>query len=203
MRVSKQVQAETRDRILAAAQRLFQSVGFDAATTRDVAREAGIAAGTLFNYFPAKESIAVALVTQALEAASAEFPSKRRPSASLEEELFVFVTAGLRKLRPHRKYIHPVLETSFNPLATLSGDTDADFRSGHLGVVHELLQQRGLADRLTPVAAQLYWTLYTGVLAFWGRDTSPRQEDTLALLDQSLHMFTSWLSGPARAVAES
>jgi hypothetical protein len=31
------------------------------------------------------------------------------------------------------------------------------------------------------------------VLAFWTADKSPRQEDTLALLDQSLNMFAAWL----------
>jgi hypothetical protein len=40
----------------------------------------------------------------------------------------------------------------------------------------------------------LYWTLYTGVLAYWSSDASPRQEDTLALLDQSLAMFVGWLT---------
>jgi hypothetical protein len=45
----------------------------------------------------------------------------------------------------------------------------------------------------------LYWTLYTGVLAFWASDASPKQENTLALLDESMTMFTGWLeneSGP-------
>jgi hypothetical protein len=40
---------------------------------------------------------------------------------------------------------------------------------------------------------QLYWTLYGGVLMFWAGDGSPRQEDTLLLLDSSLAMFTGWL----------
>ena len=44
------------------------------------------------------------------------------------------------------------------------------------------------------MALQLYWTLYTGVLAFWAKDTSPKQEDTLALLDESMTMFTDWLA---------
>jgi hypothetical protein len=39
----------------------------------------------------------------------------------------------------------------------------------------------------------MYWTLYTGVLAFWAGDKSPKQEDTLALIDQSLAMFVNWL----------
>ena len=43
------------------------------------------------------------------------------------------------------------------------------------------------------MALQLYWTLYTGVLAFWASDASPKQEDTLALLDESMTMFADWL----------
>ena len=44
----------------------------------------------------------------------------------------------------------------------------------------------------------MYWTLYTGVLAFWAGDKSPKQEDTLALLDQSLAMFVAWLRSDSR-----
>jgi hypothetical protein len=40
---------------------------------------------------------------------------------------------------------------------------------------------------------QMYWTLYLGVLSFWIHDKSPKQEDTLALLDQSTAMFVGWL----------
>ena len=36
----------------------------------------------------------------------------------------------------------------------------------------------------------------SGVLAFWSKDASPKQEDTLALLDQSLAMFVGWLTSP-------
>jgi hypothetical protein len=50
---------------------------------------------------------------------------------------------------------------------------------------------------IPPVAVQVYWSLYTGVLAFWSADTSPRQEDTLALLDQSLNMFAAWMRDSA------
>ena len=31
------------------------------------------------------------------------------------------------------------------------------------------------------------------MLMFWAQDRSPKQEDTLALLDQSLAMFVGWL----------
>ena len=64
MRVTAEVKAETRRRISKAARDRFAKVGFEAATTRDIAAAAGIAAGTLFNYFAAKEAIAVALVAE-------------------------------------------------------------------------------------------------------------------------------------------
>ena len=47
------------------------------------------------------------------------------------------------------------------------------------------------------MAMHLYWTLYLGVLAFWSRDESPNQEETLVILDQSLRLFVSWCAGDA------
>ena len=47
----------------------------------------------------------------------------------------------------------------------------------------ELARQHELDAALTPVALQMYWTLYLGVLSFWTNDKSPKQEDTLALED--------------------
>ncbi len=49
---------------------------------------------------------------------------------------------------------------------------------------------------------RLYWTLHTGILAFWAEDPSPKQEETLALIDDSLNMFGAWLRGQARPAAD-
>ena len=56
-------EAQTRVRILRAAQRLFASKGFDGTTTRDLAQAAGVAEGTLFRHFPNKKSILVDVAT--------------------------------------------------------------------------------------------------------------------------------------------
>jgi AcrR family transcriptional regulator len=47
----------TRDRILEAALKLFSQKGFLGATTREIAREAGVAEVTLFRHFPTKEAL--------------------------------------------------------------------------------------------------------------------------------------------------
>ena len=195
MRVTAQTKAATRQRILDAARRLFAGDGCDT-TTRDIAAAAGIAAGTLFNYFPTKEAIVACLANAAVR----EVLNGRRDApanATLEEELFALVAAGLRKLKPLRKHLPPLLETSLSPLTTKTEREAASLRAEHLEAVAALAGKHGFAD-LSPTALQLYWTLYTGVLVFWANDASPRQEDTLALIDESLNMFIGWLRVSSR-----
>lgn len=196
MRITAVEKQATRERILTAAEGLFRQHSFDAATTRDIARAAGIATGTLFNYFASKEALVAALATEAWRTARDRF-RKSPPPRDLEEALFALIAAELRQLKPLRKFFAPLLETTFSPLATTAAGASADdARREHLELVAELVRAGGCGE-LSPVALQLYWTLYTGVLAFWTNDKSPQQEDTLALLDQSLAMFAGWLrSGP-------
>jgi AcrR family transcriptional regulator len=196
MRVTAEAKRATRRRILEAARDCFSKVGFEDATTRDIAAAAGIAAGTLFNYFPAKEAIAMALVAEALGAARRQFEECPR-GESLEEDLFALIAAELRALRPHRGYLRPVLETALSPMARAEASPEGEaLRVEHLEAVGGLIAGRAPGGPLSPVALSLYWTLYTGVLAFWACDASPHQEDTLAVLDHYLRAFVGSLPRP-------
>ena len=57
-------EAQTRNRILEAARRLFAKQGFDGTTTRDLAQAAGVAEGTLFRHFVNKKAILIEVATQ-------------------------------------------------------------------------------------------------------------------------------------------
>jgi AcrR family transcriptional regulator len=189
MRITNEAKAATRRRILDTARRLFARDGFDGAATRDLAREAGIAAGTLFNYFPTKEAVAMSLAAGALDEARDAYDRKRRGEESLEEDLFAFVAAGLRSLQPLRGCLRPVLEGALSPLAASHAAPEGEsLRTDHLETVGAILARHGQAEP-APVTMHLYWTLFTGVLAFWLGDASSHQEDTLAVLDQALKMF--------------
>jgi AcrR family transcriptional regulator len=193
MRVTAQVQAATREKILAVASDLFAAQGFDATTTRDIARAAGIATGTMFNYFSSKEAIVGSLAAAALADLRADLGPRNGEGASFEEDLFAFVAAGLRKLKPLRKHLPAILGTTLSPVGIKADEESCTLRVSHLEEVVALAHRHGLGE-LSAVAMQIYWSLYTGLLLFWASDTSPRQEDTLALLDHSLEMFASWLS---------
>jgi len=52
----------TVDVILAAAAQVFETHGYAAGTTNRIAKRAGVSIGTLYQYFPSKEALAVALL---------------------------------------------------------------------------------------------------------------------------------------------
>ncbi|MEX2318044.1 MAG: TetR/AcrR family transcriptional regulator [Pirellulales bacterium] len=194
MRITAEEKSATRQRILDAAIQAFRKRGFEATTTRDIATAAGIATGTLFNYFATKEAIVEFLAAEALARARSRFDWEVS-TGGLEESLFAYVAAELRQLKPLRKFITPLLETSLCPLAVARpSDSNHGLRVEHMETVAGLAGKHGFAV-LSAVSLQVYWTLYIGVLAFWAADKSPKQEDTLALLDQSLTMFVAWLRG--------
>src|SRR5689334_20747958 len=124
MRVTAETRAVTRERILDAARQLFAENGFEAATTRDIARKAGIGTGTLFNYFGTKEAIVAALAAEAVVRTGKEIAQNGEPADSLEEDLFAFIAAGLRKLKPMRPQLPLLFETSLSPLS-IDGNEDA------------------------------------------------------------------------------
>ena len=194
MRITNEAKIATGQRILEAAGRLFQAAGWESTTTREIASAAGIATGTLFNYFSCKEAIAAALIAGALEQAEQEFAARQREETSLEEDLFTFIWTGLKRLREYRNFLSPAAETIFSPLAQFSPQRPGDaIRVRHLEMLEQLVAEHGGNGPLRAVTLQLYWTLYLGVLAYWAADQSPNQEDTLALLDQSLKLFIASL----------
>jgi AcrR family transcriptional regulator len=181
---------------MAAARDLFTRVGFEAATTREIAAAAGIATGTLFNYFPTKEAIAVALVEEGMAEAHREF-EVASGGESVAEDLFALIAAELRSLKPLRGLIRPVLEMALGPTGrSAAGPEGESIRLGHLELAERLIARRYPAAVSSAVVMSLYWTLYVGVLSFWASDESPGQEDTLAVLDHYLKAFAGSL-GPA------
>ncbi len=197
MRVTAEKKIETRERIVEAALDLFGRKGFAETTTRDIAKGAGIATGTMFNYFDSKEELAMGVLAEALSAAEAEFAEKRRGTESLVEGLFGFMAMGMRHLKPYVHFVSEVYEQTMTPFARLGDCAPADaIRRDHLEVVWELITAASAGqpiDDLELLTSHLYWSLYLGVMAFWSRDESPHQEDTLAMLDRTTQLFVQSL----------
>ena len=100
----------------------------------------------------------------------------------------------MKRLRAYRKFLGPAAATIFSPLAQISQERSGDsIRVNHLETVEQIIVGHGIPGPLPAITMQLYWTLYLGTFKYWAADASPNQEDTLALLDQSLKLFIALL----------
>src|SRR5262245_34341093 len=106
----------TRARIVEAALALFRSRGFEQTTTRAIARRARIAEGTVFNYFPTKEDIALHFLGQEVDRAVAAIRDSRRlKKAPLDEKLFALIQTQLELLAPHERFIGAAFVEALKP----------------------------------------------------------------------------------------
>jgi AcrR family transcriptional regulator len=196
MRISKDTKIKNRKTILKAAEKLFTDKGFEKTTTRDIASTVGMAAGTMFNYFDSKESLAMTLVIDALVKGRKAYARRLIGSEDFHEEFFLLISSELRALRPFRSYIGPVLESAlslFSKSAISAAGDEA--RLGHLKIIENIITKHGYSSVPTLLSSSLYWSLYLGILAFWSTDNSRNQEETLALMDYSLLLFARSIEG--------
>jgi AcrR family transcriptional regulator len=196
MRITRKAQEENRGKILAVAAALFAEKGYEQTTTRDIAGACAMAAGTLFNYFPTKETLAMTMVAGAMEAGRQAFCRRRSGSEDLQEEMFLLLTSELRALRPFRPYIGPVLESCMSVFSKSTVCPAGEgARKAHLQTVRQILARHGYELIPHSVTVTLYWSLYLGILAHWSHDDSRNQEETLALADYSMRLFARTVRG--------
>jgi AcrR family transcriptional regulator len=182
----------TRRRIVTAALWLFQAKGFDRTTTKEIARKAAIAEGTVFNYFPTKEDIALYFFAMEVDHAIAAVRADTRlRKAPLEEKLFALIQNQLDYLAPYERFIGAALVLALQPASKLgpfSGPMQ-DLQTRYLAFVEELIAQSTPKSRrssFTMWAPLAFWIFYLGVILYWLHDRSVGKQHTLAFLDRSL-----------------
>jgi AcrR family transcriptional regulator len=90
VRVTADVKETTRERLLTAAAQEFARAGFERASVDAISLAAGYAKGTIYNYFPSKEELFLAVV----EEASAQAAVSPAPADAPARERLAAVIAG-------------------------------------------------------------------------------------------------------------
>jgi AcrR family transcriptional regulator len=121
----------TRQKILDAAQRVIEKDGSTGLTTKEIAREAGCAEGTLFKHFKSKEDLRLAVVLE-------NAPEFREKLAQPK--------AGQRTVVKNLEHVAMTSIAFFEKLSPLSASlfADAELLRQHRGVM--LKQKRGPQD---------------------------------------------------------
>jgi AcrR family transcriptional regulator len=94
MRVNAEVKASTRRALLEAAARSFAESGYGGANIDRVSEDAGLAKGTVYNYFPSKQAIFEAVLLQGCTLAT-EAADSVPDTAPVRDRLEAFVAGNL------------------------------------------------------------------------------------------------------------
>ena len=171
----------TRERLLAAAARVYGRAGLAGATTRAIAEEAGVNEVTLFRHFKSKEKLLAAVVGKTFGSAqSPEQPEIPAPSDDLRHDLLEMarcydrvLSTNLPLLRTmigeihrHREHERQVFRGLFYPVreallarlkrARESGELRADMDIEILGDLFSGMIFMGVLKRNTPNLQRSY-----------------------------------------------
>ncbi len=195
----EQNKERTKEHILQAALQLFREKGVEGTTTKEISRKAGIAEGTLFNYFKAKEDLALYFFQKETENLIAWFRAdKRLKQAPLPEKLFAIIHRQLEYLEPYEDFIGAVFCRSLQPNSRLSPLSleSQEVRLEYLRFIREVLddsERKGEIPRVGDLGAYAVGLFYLGIVTHWLQDTSRGKQKTLALLDRALSFGTQVL----------
>lgn len=185
---------KTKQAILAAALKLFAEKGFYNTSTRAISRKAGIAEGTLFNYFETKEDLALYFFDREIDEGIAWFESNpRMKRATLPEKLFAIIQNSLERLEPYEDFIGAVYLRALAPSSKLSGwrlqNQERHLR--YLRFIQKILAEAEAEDRIPHVGdfgAYAFHLFHLAIITYWLQDVSRGKEQTLALLDRCLKL---------------
>ena len=178
----------TRQRILEAATGLFQRRGFEAATMREIAAEAGMATGAAYYYFDSKDAIVLAFYERSAQEMELLLEAALDGAKTLEQRIRTLLEVKFAYFEPNR----PLLRA-------LAGHTDPQHPLSPFSEQNRAIRERdmryferALADSkitlptdVTPILPGMLWMYQMGLILFWIYDRSEKQQLTRALIDQS------------------
>lgn len=153
-RIAGVTPAETRERLLDAAARVFELKGYEGATVAAIAREAGVTSGAIYAHYAGKAELLVdALRAHSDRVTAALFPSGRRVTATT-----LLVTLGTRLQTRDEE------ETALLAEALLASRRDAELaqvlatalaeREGLMAAILDRARAEGeLTDDVSPAVA--------------------------------------------------
>jgi AcrR family transcriptional regulator len=190
---------QTQQAILKAALHFFSKKGFYRATTREIARQAGIAEGTMFNYFRTKEDLALYFFEKELAGLIQwyeEQPQLRK--APLAEKLFAIVNHHLERIGPYEEFIGAVYLRALQPASKLHPLSlqERELSLRYLRFIHDILlqaEERQEIPKVGQIGAYAVGLFHVAMITYWLNDHSRGKENTLALLDRCLKVANTVL----------
>lgn len=149
---------EKEDRIREAAVTVFSREGFHNARMEAVAREAGVAVGTIYNYFASKEDLLLAIFQAEFEERIRFYEKLQQSGLSIPEQIRQLLAGHFAAFEKQAPLAQVLLRERFNWRGTL-GEKAVQFYRGMLERIERLIQsgiEQGWIRRCNPrIVAQI------------------------------------------------
>lgn len=182
-----------RDRILAAAAKLFHRKGFAATTVRDIGGEVGILSGSLFHHVRSKDDMLFSVMQRVIVAMTRDLSQALTAAPDLTSRLRALIVVELTYLHGANRDATAVL---FHDWRALSADNQAillDGRNDYFDLWHQVLTEVKAAGQTT-VDPRILRQFLHGALAWTSYWYRPDLEAATAmsletLVDQAIAMI--------------
>jgi AcrR family transcriptional regulator len=172
------LRADAQDRLERAALRVFARAGYAGASVRDVAREAGVAQGLLYNYYQGKQDLLAAVFRRCMGDVQASFAAAD-VGAPPAERLAQLIRASFVVLREHLAFWQLVYGVRQQPdvVAALGPELHA-WAEGVRATLEGRLRDAGRSD--PAVEARLLFAAIDGVAQHFALDPAGYPLDAVA-----------------------
>lgn len=188
----------TRAAILDAALRLFQNDGYEGATMRAIATEAGVSLGNAYYYFESKEHLIQGFYARMHEehlAACEPVLSKERDLAA---RLRGVLMAKIDTAEPYHRFSGILFKTAADPKSPLNPFSAASepVRAEATDLMRRVVtgsKSKPPAD-LAEKLPELLWLFEMAVILFWIHDESKDRARTRKLIDSTVDILTKLIA---------
>ncbi len=184
----------TRNTILESALQLFRDKGFDAATMRDIAAQAGVALGAAYYYFDSKDAIVMGFYERAQEQMAPLVEGALANAKGLHDRLHAIIRVKLEYFSADRKLMGALSAhiDPQHPLSPFSKETRA-IRDHDVRFFSRALEgaKVRVPEDLKVHLPRVLWLYQMGLILFWVYDSSPKQKGTMKLFEKSLEMVVA------------
>jgi AcrR family transcriptional regulator len=179
--------AQTREKLVETALRLFRDDGFQSTTMRRIASEAGVSLGNAYYYFASKDELVLELYLVVQRAHRDQALPLLREGGSLAENLRMVLHSGLDVMTPYHGFGGAFLQSAL-PTTSKSSPFSAESADARAMAIDLMRETLTASHQRTPPSLEnqlptLLWLIYMGVTLHWVTDSSPGQRRTRTLVD--------------------
>ncbi len=177
--------------------RLFRSGGYDQATMRAIADEAGVSVGNAYYYFSSKEHLIQAYYDRIQTAHAIAAESPLTAETDFTSRLRGVLLAWVDVAEPYHEFAGKFFKNAAEPSSPLSpfSEDSTAAREAAIELHRRVIEGSDLkiAKGLRAELPDLLWLLQMGIVLFWVHDTSADQQRTRDLIGHSVPILDRML----------